>query len=275
MNNTFVLGAPDPEMVAIEGLLAGAGVPYVHATVSGKRCTADNAYHTDGSIPALPADAAVILVECGGAFFSRIAGVIDHHRRGDPGYGQPASNYWLASSIGQVFTYLGSALSELDSSDKDELLFTAAADHCLAAAYRGLCPDVNPDELMLWRVSSKAEFQRRPIPNIIADIDATRAALRAASACSPNAVGSAGWLPGASDQVIDFGDTTLPELPEAAAREGIAYLATVTAPGGRRKRVLGAASPSLVRAWMAGEGRALKELYGDPERGFAGGYLQS
>ena len=58
---------------------------------------------------------------------------------------------------------------------------------------------------------------------------------------------------------------------QAAAREGIAYVATVTERDGRRKRVLGAATPSQVHEWMATCG--LADVYGDPARGFAGGYL--
>jgi len=41
-----------------------------------------------------------------------------------------------------------------------DLVLTAAADHCLAAAYRGECPGVDPRALMQWRATSRAEFQR-------------------------------------------------------------------------------------------------------------------
>ena len=40
---------------------------------------------------------------------------------------------------------------------------SAAADHCLGAAYQGLCPGVDPDELMQWRVESRAKFQDREV----------------------------------------------------------------------------------------------------------------
>src|SRR5690606_23556480 len=66
------------------------------------------------------------------------------------------------------------------------------------------------------------------------------------------------------------------ELPEAAAREGLAYLASVVDRDGRRKVVLGGrADAEMVRAflesWAPREG--LVDLYGDPARGFAGGYV--
>src|SRR5690606_32910939 len=38
-------------------------------------------------------------------------------------------------------------------------IFAAAADHCLAAAYRGECPGVDPDALMRWRVAVRAAHQ--------------------------------------------------------------------------------------------------------------------
>src|SRR5690606_39073597 len=66
------------------------------------------------------------------------------------------------------------------------------------------------------------------------------------------------------------------ELPEAAAREGVAFLSLVTNRDGRRKVVLGGyTKPETVRAFMTEWGPALGlvDIYGDPARGFAGGYL--
>ena len=56
----------------------------------------------------------------------------------------------------------------------------AAADHCLAAAYAGQCPGVDPDELMRWRAETRAAFQGRPVADVIRDVEETAAALRAA-----------------------------------------------------------------------------------------------
>jgi len=41
------------------------------------------------------------------------------------------------------------------------IVHAAAADHCLAAAYRGECPGVDPDDLMRWRVATRARHQGR------------------------------------------------------------------------------------------------------------------
>lgn len=68
----------------------------------------------------------------------------------------------------------------------------------------------------------------------------------------------------------------VPELPEAAAQEGVAYLATVTDRDGREKVILGGCTtPEMVRAFMRewAPAQGLTGVYGDPARGFAGGYL--
>ncbi len=72
--------------------------------------------------------------------------------------------------------------------------------------------------------------------------------------------------------IFDTRGEIIPELPEAAVREGIAYLAIVKDRGGREKVVLGSASPEQVQ-WFLDHYPAV-EKYGDPARGFAGGYLK-
>jgi len=72
------------------------------------------------------------------------------------------------------------------------------------------------------------------------------------------------------------GPCSVPELPDAASREGAAYIATVSDGRGRPKVVLGGCTtPEMVRAfldhWAPQQG--LVDCYGDPARGFAGGYM--
>src|SRR5690606_3818327 len=75
------------------------------------------------------------------------------------------------------------------------------------------------------------------------------------------------------------GPCSVPELPDAAYREGEAYVTTVTVDGSghpcRPKIVLGGCTPpDMVRAflecWAPSQG--LVDVYGDPARGFAGAY---
>src|SRR5690606_3670863 len=145
-------------------------------------------------------------------------------------------------------------------------VFAAAADHCLAAAYRGECPGVDPDALMRWRVEARAAYQGRPVAELLEDVEQSRARLRAAPVVAL----------GERLTARDLRGEHVPELPEAAVREGLAYLATVADRDGRRKIVLGGHAPAeMVRAFLESwaPSRGLIDLYGDPARGFAGGYV--
>lgn len=44
-----------------------------------------------------------------------------------------------------------------------DLVLCAAEDHCPAAAYRGECPEVDPDDLMRWRAETRAAHKGRPM----------------------------------------------------------------------------------------------------------------
>lgn len=243
-----------------------------------------------------------------------VAITIDHHRPGDPGYGRPPAEFMAASSIGQVVAEL--ARLDLwpppgDGCGRDwtptncrpmwfgesyedphgdggwwivgedsggcchrlpyafvpyDLVLCAAADHCLAHAYRGECPGVDPDDLMMqWRAATRAAHQGRPAEDVLDDVGAARAALRAAPRIDLG-----------EGSVCDMRGDLVPELPEAAAREGAAYLATVVERDGREKVVLGGhTTPEVVRAFMLewAPANGLVGAYGDPARGFAGGYM--
>jgi hypothetical protein len=253
----FVLGASDPEMVRVERLLDEAGVRYTVAVdAAGERVAPSTAYST----AARPKDSpsvgdTVVAVECGVPAHRRI----DHHRPGDPGYGQPPERFFEASSLGQTFEFLrGQGLVRREPT-RDEVL-AAAADHCLHAAYRGLCPGVDPDELMRWRVQQRAEYQRRPVEDVMRDVQVAVEALRS----SPkDALGVA--------QVAGH----VPELPEAAVRLGQAFTAEIyDRATGRAKLVLQGADEGMIRAWMEKQKANGYEVYGDPIRGFAGCYTQ-
>ncbi|HEU0276792.1 MAG TPA: hypothetical protein VFQ95_03080 [Rhodanobacteraceae bacterium] len=267
-NLLFVLGAADPEMNAIEHLLHGHGVPFVHATTGGKRVYPANAYRA-GMPPraraTLHADGQVYLVECVGAA-ARRAQRIDHHRPGDPGYGQPPVRYWQASSLGQTIAVLDAALLPDTVAVTPELRMVAAADHCLGAAYRGLCPGVDPDALFHWHLASRAAFLHQSESQVLGAIEAAQAALRTAA--------SVELAPGIL--VADMRDRSYPELPLAAARSGRCCISQVTARDGRTKIGCLVGSPAEVESFMHNWAPAqrLTGIYGDAIRGFAGAYAQ-
>lgn len=270
MNKTrlWLLGAPDPEMVRIEKLLLDAGEVVEYA------CTADGAQvapHTayKAAVPALDGVDELHLVECG--FNETVPDgvavvVFDHHRPGDRGYGQPAEQYWLASSLGQVVNWLWE--HDLPARITTDLLMAAAADHCLAAAYRGLCPRVNPEALMRWRAETRAAFQGRTVASVLADVEAARAALRAAPVLQLD--------PDRTLPAADMRGRQVPELPEAAVREGVCFVAEQAMPDGRVKIVCQGGTPEQIRAFMEAWAPAnrLAGVYGDPARGFAGGIIE-
>lgn len=190
-----------------------------------------------------------------------------------------------------------------------DLVLCAAADHCLPAAYRGECPGVDPDALMRWRAETRAAHQGRSVEELLADVEEAIEEIRYAPTlrhvstieqrrvveaweydrvCNGRRPDPDTWyrrraealdavyVPRGLEGVLDLRDYEVPELPEAAVREGVAYLATVVERDGRRKVVLGGhTTPECVRAFMSewAPAHGLVGVYGDPARGFAGAYM--
>lgn len=408
MKYLAILGAPDPEMEAIENLLRECGVTVVYARVGSTRVHPGNAYRADVPSELSEQWDGVIAVECEWRDMSADVVRVDHHRPGDPGYGLPPSEFLRASSLGQVIAWLaslclarrritrganvlfvpkhdalrnlgwdtvdgGSQFDEYDYTEGYEvgpwsgevaeeiansphaiqhfpdgrygvlvasagcdlggsfswvviphdLVLIAAADHCLGAAYRGECPGVDPDELLAYRVHSRAVYQHRVDTErgaakgdvahyeaLIRDrIEAAREALKTARievlahtpgehcgdnrlcGCREGGYGYGGWTSvGTGDCYCDCDgcrigdyyvvardmrrDTPIDELVEAATREDMAYVAgPFIQPDGRRKFTC-SGDRRTVEAFMfywAPE-NGLVGVYGDPVRGFAGGY---
>lgn len=189
-----------------------------------------------------------------------------------------------------------------------ERLMIAAADHCLAHAYRGRCPGVNPDDLMEWRAKSRAEFQKRTKEEVLADVEGARMTLNQAKVlilscgdlnhcgfgncgCGPQCYGSgeenASTRYGTGDcycncdgcqpfiMAKDMRGVKVPELPEASARDGVCFVSDgLRDKDGRVKVVCQSGTPEQIRAFMEkwAPSQGLVDIYGDPARGFAGGY---
>lgn len=173
----------------------------------------------------------------------------------------------------------------------EQVVLIAAADHCLGAAYLGKCPGVDSEELMKFRANERAKFQSRIEPGvtvevIISRITETQEALAQApqiilnhggpTGCGPDS----GYDPLSPDYysavcVSDMRrDTPWPELPEAATRVGAGYISgPLIGPDGKKKFTC-SGNPEQVRAFMENWApvNGLTGIYGDPARGFAGGY---
>lgn len=261
----FVLGAVDPEMIAIAELLARHGVPQLHARANGKRVHPANAYDAPPPAAALEVLARggnVYLVECVG---NAPAGAqrIDHHFAGDPGHGQPPARFWPASSLGQTVAVLDRLLPGPVEVTQD-MKWVAAADHCLGAAYAGLCPGIDPDALLQWHVASRAAFEHRSLAAVLCDVVSTQRALHAA----PRVTLAPGIV------TADMREQASPELLIAAAHARQCCLSTVRTRDGRTKIGCLVGSPQQIRAFMQqwAPTQQLTGIYGDPARGFAGAY---
>jgi hypothetical protein len=166
-----------------------------------------------------------------------------------------------------------------------DFVLTAAADHCLGAAYRGKCPGVDPDALMRWRAESRARYQRRSVEAILADVERAKEALQNARrldlvpgvpCCQHlDCPECAGYGTVGGVNVRDMRGQHVPELPEAATRLGLGYVADVRDGRDGRRKIVCSGDAEQVRAflevWAPAQG--LLDLYGDPARGFAGGYV--
>jgi hypothetical protein len=255
----FILGALDPEMHTIEKLLAKDGRHFVHAKLKGRRVISGNAYVADALSGAIDWAQPVVWVECSAPALRCAQHLVaDHHKPGDPGYGLPAERYWQGSSLGQVCMFLNIAQNK-------PLSIIAASDHCLNHAYQGLCPGVEPHEVRQSRIASRAQFQRISQELMINKIDAAIAVINELPTIE---IGGHPFK--------DAMDRFVPELPEASAMLNMPIIYTRREPrlGLTKVGVLNGTAPALT-AWMqwAGEQSYLMQLYGDPDRGYAGAYV--
>jgi hypothetical protein len=252
MNYFFVLGARDPEMVEITRVLDAQGIPHAHATIAGVPVRSSEAYRATGVQGLIPRDAHIVFVEC------TVTGLIpddvcDHHNPGDPGFGMPPERFMEGSSLGQVLTLLG-----LTPTDEQRVI--GAADHCLRHAYEGRCPGIDPKVLADWRERSRSSIRGISVEEIQGRIELAMAALKAAPRIQVEGADVAFF-----SATAEFPE----EVPEASARIGIPFC-YVHVEGKRGKAGIMSAPPSVIRTWMRTCG--LKNVYGDPARGFAGGY---
>jgi hypothetical protein len=248
--------------------------------------------------------------------------IADHHREGDVGFGRSPAAFLPASAIGQVLTLLREPGEALEchitlqfiygkwyrcgarwgaQEVSPDIVLTAAADHCLGAAYAGECPGVNPTALQEFRTVQRAALRNCTEDSVRKDMDRAVQALIAVpeielvrnvsvadmrSVRHQRTTSEAGdvweWVSFTNEPVgshTDDNGTTvvsdvIPELPEAACSSGTPFLTQISDRDGRRKVVIQAAKPTHVKAFFVwAKNNGLTDAYGDPARGFAGAYL--
>ena len=259
----FVLGALDPEMREIARVLKKSARRHHHAAKDSQPVTTRNAYDADSVVnlargghfneALLLAHAPTAFVEC--TLRGRDPLVrVDHHHPGDPGYDKPPERYLEGSSLGQALRLL-----EIEPSETQRLL--AAADHCLTAAYRGLCPGIDPAELLFMRASWRARATGRTLSDVVEGI------LHAAKQVQR-------YYDSEYGESVFLDPAVLPaDLAEAAAYIGHPIRYREFFRNGDLKEMLKGASPEHIERFMAMHREQGREVYGNPHRGYAGAYL--
>lgn len=251
----FVLGSPDHEMREIERVATELGIPHGYAHRCGTVVKSHNAYQATGvGITTIPPGSRIVYVE------SQVMGlraddIIDHHNVNDPGYGKSPAQFYEGSSIGQFLTMLGR-----DPTPRQRVI--AAADHCLSAAYRGECPGITFEALKEFRESTRAQARRISREELSLQIQHAVQVLKNAARVQ---------IAGASVAWFDSEEPPA-EIAEASARISQPYVSITKREDGRVKAVLQSAPAYVVKKWLT-----LTDLvgtYGDPQRGFAGGYFR-
>jgi hypothetical protein len=263
-----VLGAGDPEMAAIAAACGKLGIRMLQAAVDGVACHPGNAYKCNGFVDGgVLADDYGISVECA------VSGLVpdfcaDHHREGDRGYGRPPSAYWEASSIGQVYQHLadgGIPATMLSDAFGPERYLVAASDHCPSHAFQGRCPGIDIAELKAMRARNSASFNKMSEAEWLSVVDSAIEQLRQL----PVAVAGGG------EYRVSTEDIPLLNHAQLIAGIPVQYIMAGNARDPRCKVGLLGGEPSMISAWMAEKVASgeLVDVYGDPHRGYAGGYL--
>lgn len=274
-----IFGGSDPEAMEARRVARAAGLVTGTATLGGKSVIPPTAYKADGFVVDGGGSAEglteAIVFECNPAVAGtlKVVAKCDHHNPGDAGYGKGPEQFFEASSLGQLMSFLG-----LQPTPK-QLLY-AASDHCVGQAYRGECPGVSPEALFHHRVEEKVAFYATQA-NLAHK--ANREVLEKIIARAMEKLQSAPTVEGGVRDLRTAG--FVDELPEAALRSGEAYIASVPDtdrdrnPTGNTKIVLGGHTTlEIVKTfmvWAAALPNKVGEPYGNLTRGFAGVVVKS
>jgi hypothetical protein len=179
---------------------------------------------------------------------------VDHHHPGDPGYAMSPERYLEGASLGQTLRLL-----EMEPTATQKLI--AAADHCLAAAYRGRCPGIDPNELLFLRASWRARATGRSLMDVIEGVFHAAKLVRRR------------YDSGHGESVFLDPTAVPPDLAEGAAYAGRPVRYREWFDRTQLKEMLKGAAPAHIERFMAEHRDLGREVYGNPYRGYAGAYI--
>lgn len=259
--HTIVLGALDPEMEAVRKLALESKLNILWASYKGMPVKYNTMYKADWPFP----QKGQLWVECSPFGGKEKIQFADHHQPGDPGFEKPPEKFWEASSLGQVWKILYG-----NREAPAQMKIIAAADHCPKAAYSGKCPGVKSKDVIEFsteQISLRLRIEiweaEREISDWIKKFDNSQL---------ENFDGN--YLFRYIEQVISEDNWLL--LREAGLRHGIAVLALIQMDSEIWVRVAGHATKDLINSVVACQiGIPMKNTYGNPSRGYAGGMVSS
>lgn len=218
--------------------------------------------------------------------------------KGEPGCTECGTMYiCLLAATGDLFG-MCDRCNRIDRIGDLPLLFIAAADHCLAAAHAGKCPGVDRYEFRAWRQETRARWlmqgpgqgrdvARKAIIHVYGSDPETHAgwidAIAATHQHSERLLLAAPQISIGDTTVYDTRGISIPELPEVLSILGKCAIYRMDPLPDQDQRVkigiIGGGEgsvpgPEPIKAfldhWATEHG--LVDLYGDPARGYAGGY---
>lgn len=291
---TYILGAMDLEMATIKHLLQTEGCIVVNATVDGFQKVRASAAYSSVETPSQ----STVWIECcsakgKAALRNSGAVLLDHHHKGDSGYDVGPEDYLRGSSIGQLLYFMVQngylpRWEKVHTYEKDgysyeggraylsyhgakyavpyEYKYAAAADHCLANAYKGACPAIDVEALKMWRLTKLATFKKMTTTKLMELITKEEEILKK---CPIIMMGEY--------KVIDARQEDLYHSKEAGANIGMPLLTSKelsTATGA--KVMLQATNQEVISYFM--EEWAIEmdmtSVYGNRNRGIAGGFIR-
>lgn len=273
-NVLIIFGADDFEKFAAVEIAKNLRFQVANATYEGKPVNPANAYKADGFELCTNHEAEIdqiIIFECSktaaGDLQEKIIMICDYHNEGDAGFQKHPDQFWEGSSIGQFCNFI-------EFSPDHTLLMVAAADHCLSAAYAGLCPRINPVKFRKFRVKQKCEFYKNdPKSEYKSTPESLNAVIDNAIEILKNAENINGII-----DLRNFG--YINELPEAACILGVGYMTQIDEideknekTGNKKILIEGVTTPEQISEfieWAKKLENKVGEPYGNPNRGFAG-----